>query len=137
MSEQQNVQTVQAAYAAFKRGDIQGVLNTLTDEIEWHTPGEGLIPQGGVHHGEDAVARFFQTVGQTMDFASFDPQTFVAQGDNVVATGRYDGTVKTTNRHFEAEWAMVFTFKGSKVVRFQEYTDTAAIATAYAGAKAA
>jgi len=45
--------------------------------------------------------------------------------------------VKTTNRHFEAEWAMVFTFKGSKVVRFQEYTDTAAIATAYAGAKAA
>ena len=72
-----------------------------------------------------------------MDFASFDPQTFVAQGDNVVATGRYDGTVKTTNRHFEAEWAMVFTFKGSKVVRFQEYTDTAAIASAYAGAKAA
>ena len=137
MSEQQNIQTVKSAYAAFKRGDIQGVLNTLTDEVEWHTPGEGLIPQAGVHHGKDAVARFFQTVGQTMDFASFDPQTFVAQGDNVVATGRYDGTVKTTNRHFEAEWAMVFTFKGSKVVRFQEYTDTAAIASAYAGAKAA
>jgi ketosteroid isomerase-like protein len=137
MSEQQNVQTVQAAYAAFKRGDIQGVINTLADEIEWHTPGEGLIPQGGVHRGKDAVSRFFQTIDQTMEFASFDPQTFVAQGDNVVATGSYDGTVKTTNRHFGAEWAMVFTFKGSKVVRFQEYTDTAAIASAYAGAKAA
>ena len=49
MSEQQNIQTVQSAYAAFKRGDIQGVLNTLTDEIEWHTPGEGLIPQAGSH----------------------------------------------------------------------------------------
>jgi ketosteroid isomerase-like protein len=137
MSEQQNVQTVQAAYAAFKRGDIQGVIDTLADEIEWHTPGEGLIPQGGVHRGKDAVSRFFQTIDQTMEFASFDPQTFVAQGDNVVATGRYDGAVKTTNRHFGAEWAMVFTFKGSKVVRFQEYTDTAAIASAYAGAKAA
>ena len=30
MSEQQNIQTVKSAYAAFKRGDIQGVLNTLT-----------------------------------------------------------------------------------------------------------
>jgi len=137
MSEQQNVQTVQAAYAAFKRGDIPGVLNTLTDEIEWHTPGEGLIPQAGTHSGKDAVRRFFQIIGETMEFANFDPKTFVAQGDNVVATGRYDGIVKTTNHHFEAEWAMVFTFKGNKVARFQEYTDTASIASAYAAAKAA
>lgn len=29
MNEQQNIQLVQQAYAAFKRGDIPAVLNTL------------------------------------------------------------------------------------------------------------
>jgi hypothetical protein len=131
MSEQQNVKVVQDAYAAFGRGDIQGILNSLTDNIEWHTPGEGLVPQGGIHHGKDEVNQFFQTVGQTMQFGKFDPHTFVAQGDNVVAIGHYDGTVKTTGRLFDADFVMVFTFKGGKVARFQEFTDTAALAAAY------
>jgi ketosteroid isomerase-like protein len=137
MSEQQNVQAVQAAYAAFTRGDINGVLIALTDAVEWHTPGEGLIPQGGTHRGKDAVARFFQMVDQTLQFTKFEPQSFVAQGDQVVAIGHYAGTVKATHRSFEADWTMVFTFQGNKVARFQEYTDTAVIAQAYAAAKAA
>ena len=137
MSEQQNVKTVQDAYAAFGRGDIQGILNVLTDDVEWVSPGEGLVPQGGTHRGRDGVSRFFQTVGETIQFGKFEPQTFVAQGDHVVAIGRYDGTVKPTGRSFESDWVMVFTFKGNKVARFQEYADTAAIAQAYAAAKAA
>lgn len=131
MSEQQNVKVVQDAYAAFGRGDIQGILNALTDNIEWHTPGEGLVPQGGVHRGKDGVSHFFDLVGQTMQFGKFEPQTFVAQGDHVVAIGRYDGTVKTTGRHFASDFVMVFTFSGNKVARFQEFTDTAALAQAY------
>jgi hypothetical protein len=131
MSEQQNVKVVQDAYAAFGRGDIQGILDSLTDNVEWRTPGEGLLPQGGTHHGKDGVSNFFQTVSQTMQFGRFEPKTFVAQGDIVVATGYYDGTVKTTGRHFEADFAMKFTFQGDKVAKFQEYTDTAAIVAAY------
>ena len=136
MSEQ-NVKTVQDAYAAFKRGDIQGVLDALVEDIEWHTPGEGLIPQGGIHQGKEAVGRFFQIVGQTMQFLNFEPQSYVAQGDYVVGIGRYDGTVKTTGRPFQADFVMVFQFRGDKVARFQEYTDTAVIAQAYAASKAA
>jgi ketosteroid isomerase-like protein len=137
MNEEQNVRTVQEAYAAFKRGDIQGVLNTLAEDVEWHTPGEGFIPQGGTHRGKDAVRSFFQTVDQTMQFVTFEPQTYVAQGDHVVGIGNYGGTVKPTGQAFKADFVMVFTFQGNKVVRFQEYSDTAVIAQAYAGAKAA
>lgn len=136
MNEKRNVSTVQDAYAAFQRGEIQGVLDTLADNIEWHTPGEGLIPQGGTYQGKEAVSRFFQMIGQTMQFGNFEPQTFVAQGDYVVAIGRYDGTVKTTGRLFQADFVMTFKFDGEKIVRFQEFTDTAALAQAYT-AKAA
>jgi uncharacterized protein len=131
MSEEQNVRTVQEAYAAFKRGEIQGVLDTLTENIEWHTPGEGLFPQGGTHRGKESVGRFFQTIDATIVFGIFEPQTFVAQGDNVVAVGRYDGTVKATGQHFQSDFVMTFKFDGEKIVRYQEYMDTAALAQAY------
>jgi ketosteroid isomerase-like protein len=132
-----NVKIVQDAYAAFQRGDIQSILNLLSDDIVWTTPGEGLIPQGGTHRGKSAVANFFATVGQTLQFSKFEPQTFIAQGDHVVALGKYAATVKQTGRTCQADWSMAFSFKGNKIARFQEYTDTAAIAEAYAAAKAA
>lgn len=137
MSEQKNIQTVQSAYAAFGRGDIQGVLNVLSDDVEWHLPGEGVIPQAGTYNGRAGVGRFFQNLDQTTQFVIFEPRDFVAQGDRVVALGHYTGTVKPTGRSFESDWVMVFTFRGDKVVKFREYTDTAAIAHAYEVAKAA
>jgi hypothetical protein len=131
MSEQQNVKVVQDAYAAFGRGDIQSLLNTLSDEVEWHTPGEPLIPQAGSYHGRNEVSRFFQNLDQTTQFGNFNPREFIAQGDRVIVLGDYDGTGKQTGRPFKSEWVMVFTLSGGKVTKFREYTDTAAIAQAY------
>jgi len=40
MSEQQNLALVQEFYAALKRGDVTGLLNTLADDVAWsvHAP---------------------------------------------------------------------------------------------------
>ncbi|HTR64657.1 MAG TPA: nuclear transport factor 2 family protein [Terriglobales bacterium] len=137
MSEQQNLQVVKECYAAFGRGDIQSILNACSTEIEWITPGESFIPAGGTHRGRDGVGRFFQTVAQTMDFAAFEPRTYVAQGDLVVALGYYRGKDKETGKTFESDWAMLFSFRDGKVAKFQEYTNTAAIAAAHGVALAA
>jgi len=39
MSEQQNVALVQEFYAALKRGNLTGVLNTLAGDVSWSVPG--------------------------------------------------------------------------------------------------
>src|SRR6202035_3219740 len=80
MSEQQNVQIVQNAYTAFARGNIQTILDSLADDVEWALPGEGLIPQAGTYQKRDGVARFFQTLTQTTEFSNFEPREFIAQG---------------------------------------------------------
>ena len=134
---QQNVQSVKNAYAAFKQGNIPELINTLSPEIEWITPGTSGIPQAGTHRGHDGVGHFFQMVGQTLNFTAFEPQTYVAEGDVVMVTGYYEGTVKTTGKPFKADWAMSFTFRNGKVVKFEEYTDTAKFVEAYSAAKAA
>ena len=37
MSEEQNTRLVQQAYQDFQNGDIQGVLGTLSEDVEWVT----------------------------------------------------------------------------------------------------
>jgi ketosteroid isomerase-like protein len=133
MSEAQNTQAVKDAYAAFGRGDVDGILALLDDSIEWEgvKGAEGVAPQAGLRRGKPAVAEFFQQVGSTLDFHSFEPKEFIAQGDAVVAIGSYSTTVKATKRGSTGDWTMVFNFRNGKVVRFREFTDSAAVVRAY------
>jgi len=137
MSEQQNTQVVQDAYAAFKRGDVASVVAKLAGNVEWYIPGEGLYPQAGLYRGPDAVAGFFAKLGASTDFDAFEPREYTAQGDRVIASGYYHGKSKATGRSFESEWCMAFTIQNGKIVRFREYTDTASLGAAYQGAIAA
>lgn len=135
MSEQANVLVVRDAYAAFQRGDIQAILDSLTENVEWLAP--PVEPVGGTYHGRDGVAQFFKNVNDNSEFTSFEPREFIAQGDRVVALGHYAATVRSTGRSYKCDWAMAFTLTGGKISKFQEYTDTAAFVAAQATASSA
>jgi ketosteroid isomerase-like protein len=135
MSEQANAQAIQEAYAAFKRGEIQTILNSVSENVEWIAP--GVEPVAGTYHGRDGVATFFRKVNDLVEFANFEPREYVAQGERVVALGSYRAKVRANGRFYQADWAMAFTFAGGKIVRFQEFTDTGAIAAAFEAGAAA
>jgi ketosteroid isomerase-like protein len=137
MAEQENIKVVQDAYASFGRGDIQALLDSLDENVEWVLPGEGLIPQAGTYHGREGVARFFQALSETTEFSAFEPRDFIAQGDHVIALGTYQGKARATGRPFESSWAMSFLLRDGKVLKFREYTDTGAIGSAFAASTAA
>ena len=133
MTTEQNRKVVQDAYAAFGRGDIPALLSMMTDDVDWHgVIGVGPnVPQGGPRKGNKAVATFFEQVGATVDFKRFEPQTFVAEGDVVVALGFYESVVKPTGKHFASEWVMVFTLRNGKIAKFREFSDSLGITNAY------
>ena len=137
MSENENVKIVQDAYAAFGRGDIPALLESLTENVEWQVPGEEVIPQAGTYHGHDGVARFFENLAQHTEFLAFEPREFVAQGDRVIALGWYRGKATATGRTFESQWAMSFLLRDGKVLSFQEFSDTSTIGKALAASAAA
>ncbi len=133
MAEEQNIQVVQAAYAAFDRRDIAGVLNALDDSIVWRrTQGAAsYVSMAGEHRGKAAVQEFFRLVDEYEQFDVFDPQEFIAQGDKVIVLGRYTVVIKTTGRKVDCDWVMVYTMKNGKVVKFQEFSDSAGINAAF------
>jgi uncharacterized protein len=133
MAEATNMQVVKDAYAAFQRGDIDGVLALVDDSVEWEAVKgtEGVVPTAGVRRTRRGVAEFFSQLAQWADFQQFEPREFIAQGDQVVAVGSYKLTVKPTSKRVAADWVMVFTIRNGRIVRFREWTDSAQLVQAF------
>jgi uncharacterized protein len=133
MSEEENTRLVQQAYWDFRNGDIQGVLDSLSEDVEWVTTQLSGVLVGGTYHGVEEAGRFFSSLGDDQEPRLFEPREFVAQGEKVVALGHYAWHVEATGREWESDFAHVFVVRDGKIARFQEYTDTAAIADAFRG----
>jgi len=125
MSEQENLKLVQQSYAAFKTGNINGVLSTLADDIGCFVPGpRDIVPFVGRRQGHEQVAEAITKFVEMQDTEQFKVQEFVARGDKVVAFGHYQWRVKSTGHSYESDFAHAFTISHGKISRFQEYVDT-------------
>src|SRR5688572_25084859 len=71
MNEQQNLDIVGQGYAAFGRGDIQGLLDLLDPQVTWTTPGGADVPMAGTRRGHAAVGEFFATLTSTLEITRF------------------------------------------------------------------
>ena len=131
MSEHENRQLVEQAYANFKAGDIPTLLQSMSEDITWQLPEVENVPFSGKRQGRDAVGKFFLTLASLQDARLFEPHEFIAQGDKVVVLGHYVWEVKASRRTYESDFAHVFTVRGGQTVAFHEYTDTAAAAKAF------
>jgi ketosteroid isomerase-like protein len=131
MSEQENTGVVQRAYENFKTGNIEALLNQLSDDAEWRLADIENVPFGGKRRGRAQIAEFFSILADSQETRSFEPREFVAQGEKVVALGSYEWRVRRTGRVYGGEWAHVFTVRDGKIVGFHEYMDTAAAVAAY------
>jgi uncharacterized protein len=132
MNTKENLAAVKSAYEAFKRGDIPSVLEMLTEDVHWISPGQKeVVPYVGQFKGKAAVATFFADLASSEDVLAFEPHEFVSEGDVVVACIFYRARVKTTGRIYEGEGVHMFRFYKGKIVSFREFLDTAVVAAAY------
>jgi len=136
MSEQ-NKAIVEQAYNNFKTGNIEALLNLMSDDITWTLPEMEGVPFAGARTGRAAVAEFFDAVNGSQDVISFEPRELIAEGDKVIALGRYVWRVKANNHEFGSDFAHAWTIRDGKAVEFHEYMDTAACSSAYQKAMSA
>ena len=137
MSEQENIELARQAYENFKTGNIQALLNLMSEDVTWQLPEIENVPFSGRRQGQEQVAEFFSLLAGDQDALQFEPREFVAQNDKVVALGSYNWRVKATGREYGGEWAHVFTVRDGKISGFHEYMDTAAATVAHQKAASA
>jgi uncharacterized protein len=128
MSIEKNIQTVKDFFAAIGRGDKEGLLALVAEDLEWIIPGEDW-PLAGTRHGRAGLADLLETASKTME-TSTEPREFVAQGPRVLVVGFAKGKVKATNKTFEDDWIFAITVRDGKLTNIREYLDTQALARA-------
>jgi uncharacterized protein len=124
-----NATTVAEIYAAFGRGDVPAILDTLADDVAWEQWRDNFAQRADVAHlrplsGAAQVVEFFTVIGAwtVRDFAVLD---VIGTGRQVVAEVRAAFDLPGGGS-FADEELHLWTFDGQgRVTRLRHYCDTA------------
>jgi ketosteroid isomerase-like protein len=125
MNEQQNVGTVQDIYEAFGRGDVQFIVDQLTDDIHWVSHFDALVPWAGDFSGKERVPLFFEAIFQSVKVEAFEPMEWIVADDAVVSLGEFACRVRTTGKQARTRWVFVWKFRDGKICSYEQFHDPA------------
>jgi ketosteroid isomerase-like protein len=125
-----NSRLIADLYVAFVRGDIAFILERLSEDVRFEHSDSPEVPYGGRYDGKDAVLDFFGRVDAAVEVTSFEPESYVAAGDEVMTAGVETGVARATGRAFTNRWAMRFLVRDGKVSYARIYDDSAVLAAA-------
>ena len=118
MTANTRAEVLRDTYEAFAQGDLQPLLDTLSDDVEWVD--STLGPLGGTYRGKAEVPLFF---GKMMDI--YKGQLSVEVID-IIANENYGIVLTRESGSLDGDqltWTGVhqFSFDGSQVKRFVNY----------------
>ncbi|MEO8436581.1 MAG: nuclear transport factor 2 family protein [Pyrinomonadaceae bacterium] len=123
---QETVNTVRGLYDAFATGNIPAVLAALDPKVEWSEAEHFIYADGNPYIGPQAVLEgVFMKFAIEWDSFTVSPDEVLDAGETAIGLGHYSGTYKSNGANVRAQFAHFFTFRDGKVVKFQQYTDTA------------
>ena len=124
------IQTVQQIYGEFGKGNVEGVLNLLHDDVSWSDPGYPEITYAAQRNGKNEVMNFFIEMNNTVSFTQFEPRQFLNDGNFVVVKGLFAGKGNATGKTFESDWAMIWEVVDGKVKSYEAFVDTHKVGSA-------
>ncbi len=126
-----SLDVVRELYAAFARRDIQGMLACLAPDVVWCEPDNPFNPAAGVHRGHEGFLEWVRIGREAEDIDVLEPTQFLSNENAVAVVGHMRCRAKQTGRVYESDFVHVVTFRGGKIVRFQEFFDTYAAGEAF------
>lgn len=114
----QHIQAAKDGYAAFAKGDAEGAMANISDDIEWVVPGESGV--SGTHRGKQEVGALWGKLAEK-GFKS-EPQHWFSDGDKVVVLT----SVTADGNTYDAADVLTYDSDGN-LVKFQSAGDTLAM----------
>ena len=115
-----NIDTVQAIYESFGRGDVDAILTSLTDDVDWASEPESKIaPWHGVHRGKGEVPQFFEELGSSVEVTEFTPLAFASSDTDVMVVIRFGMKVRASGKSGAMDLHHWWRFRDGKVCLYR------------------
>ena len=121
-----NKEIIEGLYASFAAGDVPAVLAAFADDIS-RTEADGF-PLAGTYVGPQSVLEnVFMKLGDFSDNWGVEVDRLIAEGDTVIADGRYTWNHKETGVPCSVRMAHIWTLADGKATTFLQHVDSAKV----------
>ncbi len=114
---------VERMFAAFGKGDVDGFVQTVSQDTVWIYHGTQVIPQG-IFEGKEGARRFITGILNNTEILSFEPQQYISEGNMVVVLGQEHQRVKRSGKELKQKWVQVYTIENDLITRMEEFATT-------------
>jgi ketosteroid isomerase-like protein len=123
---------VRRQYLASARGDLEALRATLADDVEW-TEMAGFPLAGTYRTPGGVTTNVMEPLARDWDDWAAHDDTYVVDDENVVVLARYTAANKATGSDINVRVAHHFVVRGGRIVRFEQFVDTAIVRAAMPG----
>lgn len=122
-----HIEIVNGMIDAWKRGDIEGVLSCLTEDVEYH-----YIVGARPLIGKDWVRKFLDKFGAGQTDIRWRIVNHASQGDKLLVEG-IDDYVDADGVRIRTPYMGIFRIRDGKICQWRDYVDTGLITLAKSG----
>ena len=117
----EDLEGLRASYEALNRGDIEGTVEALAPNAEWHESSE--LPDSGVFRGRDAVRSFLEDFLEQWSEFRQEIEEVLVEGDRAALFIHLTARGRESGARVDARYAHLWTVRDSKGVRVDAYYD--------------
>jgi ketosteroid isomerase-like protein len=112
----------------------RSLFDLVAEDVEWHVLGTpDVLPWAGTFRGRDAVRQWMELLEEHLEYGSFEPLEFFADGETVIELIDASGRARVTGLPFRSEVVRIWTFDCGRAIRVRSYYDTGAYERAFTG----
>jgi ketosteroid isomerase-like protein len=127
-----NVEVVRRLFDRYDEDGIDGVLETLDEDILIEIPPE-LSAEPDDYRGHDGARRYFAGFTGMIDDVRYEALEFISVGDAVITHIRLSGRGATSGIDTDLEAFVVHDVANGRIVRMRPYADLESAQAAVAG----
>ncbi len=122
------LEVVQAVYVSHQHRDTPGLVDLLTDDVQWYqAEGHPYAGEGPWRGPAEVVRHVVEPINNDWHDYRTSVDEILDAGDSVVVLGRYAGTYKASGRMIDAPVCTIYRVREGRIWHWQQFTDTAQI----------